>query len=121
MVDASGQDDEIIFVQEDTNPRVLFASDVKVSLTTADISNLLVFVQVLVEERLDFLLVHIAHLLGGHEDFVAVLVSSIRCKLIDVLEIREMVVMYSEAAKVFDADLFAGVMLEALVALYRTH
>lgn len=60
MVDTSRQDDQIILAQPNPNPLILLAPNIKVTLSVPDIANLLVFVQMLTEERLYFLLIDVA-------------------------------------------------------------
>lgn len=78
VVDTSRQDDQIILAQPNPNPFVLLAANIKVTLSIPDIANLLVFVQMLTEERLYFLLVDVAQGLWRNADFIAVLVSTLR-------------------------------------------
>jgi hypothetical protein len=68
---------QIILLQLYTDPLITLTSHIKEPRTIPDISDLLVLMQVLVEERLDFLLVDIAHLLWRNSDHVAVLVTSV--------------------------------------------
>ena len=71
----------------------------------------------LVEERLDLLLVDIAHLLGRHGDHVAVLVAPLARELVDVGLVGEVEVEDSELLEVFGTDIATGIVEFALVAL----
>ena len=71
----------------------------------------------LVEERLDLLLVDIAHLLGRHGDHVAVLVAPLARELVDVGLVSEIEVEDSQLLEVFGTDIATGIVEFALVAL----
>lgn len=92
MVDTSRQDNQIILAQPNPNPFVLLAANIKVTLTIPDIANLLVFVQMLTEERLYFLLVDVAQGLWRNADLIAVLVSALRGYGIDGFDGRAVTV-----------------------------
>lgn len=74
--------------------------------------------QVLVEERLDLLLVHVAHLLRRHGDQVAVLVAALGGQLVDVFLVGDVVVNHAQVLQVGWVDGAAGVVELALVALF---
>lgn len=86
MIDTRWEDDQIILLERNAHPLVLFSSNIKVSRSIDNVSDLLVFVQMLVEERLDFVFVHLAHRLGGDGDLVAVLVAPLAGELVNVLD-----------------------------------
>lgn len=75
--------------------------------------------QMLVEETLDFLLIYIAHFLGRHGDYIAVLVGTFAGEGVDGGDVREVVVEDAETRELFGGDWAAGVVEETLVALER--
>lgn len=117
MVDTRGENDQIVLHQLDAHPLVLLATDVKVSLTVPDVADFLVLVEMLVEEHLHLLLVHIAHGLGGHGDLIAVLVSALGGQGIDVLDFRAVLVENTQGGEVGFIDGTTVVVGFALVAL----
>lgn len=86
MVDASRHDHEIAFLQPDAHPIIVLASDIKVAATSENVSNLLVFMQMLVEEVLDLLLVA-RQGARANLDLVSVLVMSLSGNLVDRIEV----------------------------------
>ena len=108
---------ESYFLKLDANPRVAFASDIKISMTVPDVPDLLVFMQVLVEEHLYLVLVHTAHLLRRHGDFVSVLVSTAGGQIIHPAHVRDSEVENPERFQRRQANGVARVMGQALVAL----
>lgn len=62
-------------LQRDPYPLVPLAADVKEPSPVADVSYLLVLVEVLMEKTLDLVLVHVAHLVRADGNLVAVLVT----------------------------------------------
>lgn len=117
MVNPRRHNHEIALLQSQSNPRIILAPHIKVPSTAQNISNLLIFVQVLVEEGLDFLLVA-GQEVGGNLDLVAVLVVALGGDFVDGLEVvGEVVVSDSEGGEVGWVDGAAGVVGEALVAL----
>ena len=105
-------------LEVDANPVVALVAHVEVSVPVADVPDLLVLVQVLVEEGLDLGLVDVAHLLGRHGDLVPVLVAPLAGQLVDLLEVAHAVVQHAEGLEVVDADRGARVVRLALVALF---
>lgn len=117
MVNPRRHNHEIALLQSQSNPRIILAPHIKVPSTAQNISNLLIFVQVLVEEGLDFLLVA-GQEVGGNLDLVAVLVVALGGDFVDGLEVvGEVVVGDTEGGEVGWVDGAAGVVGEALVAL----
>lgn len=119
MINPRGHDHQIALLQPNADPIVLLAADIKKSAARQDVADLLVLVQVLVEEILDFLLV--ARQQRGRDlDLVAVLVRALRRDLVDGRQVvREVVVRDAEGGEVGWVDGAAGVVGEALVALRR--
>ena len=117
MVNPRRHNHKIALLQPQSNPRIILTPHIKVTPATQDISNLLIFVQVLVEEGLDFLLVA-GQEVGGNLDLVAVLVVALGGDFVDGLEVvGEVVVGDTEGGEVGWVDGAAGVVGEALVAL----
>lgn len=117
MINSRRKDDEVVFGQHNAYPGIALTSDIEISLSTSNIADLFIFMKVLVEEGLYLVLVHIAHLLWGYENFVSVFVSSLLCQLIDIFEIRETEIVHAEALQFVDMDGSAGIMRQSLVAL----
>ena len=117
MVNPRRHNHEIALLQSQSNPRIILTPHVEVPAATQNIPDLLIFVQVLVEESLDFLLVA-GQEVGGNLDLVAVLVVALGGDFVDGLEVvGEVVVGDSEGGEVGWVDGAAGVVGEALVAL----
>jgi hypothetical protein len=117
MVNARGKNQEIILDQTNAHPVVILAANVKESFAIKNIPNLLVLMQMLVEERLDFFLVDVAHFLGRDGDFVAVFVAAVAGESIDVGDLRTQPVDDAEGFEVGGVDLAARVVVFTLVAL----
>ena len=117
MVNSRRHNHQIALLQPQSNPRIILTPHVEVPAATQNIPDLLIFVQVLVEESLDFLLVA-GQEVGGNLDFVAVLVVALVGDFVDGLEVvGEVVVGDYEGGEVGWVDGAAGVVGEALVAL----
>jgi hypothetical protein len=117
MINPRRHNHQIALLQPQPNPRIVLAPHIKIPATPQDIPYLLVFVQVLVEESLDFFFVT-GQEVRGDFDLVAVLVVALGGDFVDGLEIvREVVVGYAEGGEVGWVDGAAGVVGEALVAL----
>lgn len=108
---------QIVLLQPYANPIITLAPDIEESCAVSDVSDLLVLVQVFVEERLDLLLVDIAHLLWRYCDHIPVLVASLRCQLVDILFVGEIVIENAELREVVCSYFLAGVVSLALVDL----
>jgi hypothetical protein len=117
MVDTSRKNDQVILHQLDPDPFVLLATHVKVTLAVTDVADLLIFMQMLIEEHLHFLLVHITHRLWRNDNLIAILVPTFLGQFIDRLEGGEMVVLDSNGGEVVHRHQAAGVMGFPLVAL----
>ncbi len=76
VVDASWQDDEISLLQTHAHPFVLDTPHIKKAFPVKDVSDFLVFMQVLVEEHLHLVLVGGAHLLRRHDDLITISVGA---------------------------------------------
>ena len=117
MVNSRRHNHQIALLQPQSNPRIILTPHVEVPAATQNIPDLLIFVQVLVEESLDFLLVA-GQEVGGNLDLVAVLVVALGGDFVDGLEVvGEVVVGDTEGGEVGWVDGAAGVVGEALVAL----
>lgn len=82
MVDASGEDDQIILHQPNAYPVITLASNIEEAFSVSDPADLLILVQMLVEEHLHLLLVYRPHLLGGYRDLISVLVAPLLCECV---------------------------------------
>ena len=118
--DATGQDDQIILLQPDPHPLVLLAPHIKEPFPIQDVPDLLIFVQMLVEEHVHLLLIHVAHLFGRDGDLVAVLVGASVGDGVDVGDGGTAVVDDAELLEVVGGQVLAGVVVEALVTLDQT-
>lgn len=117
MKDSSGQDDQVVFLDQDADPMIQTIADIEEALAVEDVSNLLVFMQMLHEEHLDLGVVVGAHALGGDDDLVAVLVGALRRNGIDRRERRTPMVENAKVGEVVLADGASGIVFLALVAL----
>ena len=118
MVDARRQDQQVVLLEEDAHPPVALVPHVEVAAAAADVADLLVLVQVLVEEGLDLVLVGVAHVGGRHGDLVAVAVAALRGEAVDVGRRGQVAVDDAEPGQGVGRDGGAAVVREALVALY---
>lgn len=118
MVYAGGQDNHVVLLEPDAHPVVGLASDVKVTRAVADVSDLLVFVEVFGKEHFDLVLVYGAHGVGGHGDDVPVFVVAVFGDGVDFGYLGAVVVQDAEAGEVRGVDVAAGVVGLALVALF---
>lgn len=116
MKDSSGQDDQVVFLDQDADPMIQTIADIEEALAVEDVSNLLVFMQMLHEEHLDLGVVVGAHALGGDDDLVAVLVGALRRNGIDRRERRTPMVENAKVGEVVLADGASGIVFLALVA-----
>lgn len=73
MIDARRHNSQISLLQSESDPIITLAPHIKVTCSIEDISDLLIFVEVLVEEDFDLFLV-VGESGGRDSDFVAVLV-----------------------------------------------
>jgi hypothetical protein len=117
MINPRRHNHQIMLVQLDAHPVVVLTADIKEPAAVQDVPDLLVLVQVLVEEHLDFGLVHVAHLLGRDCDLVAVLVTPLRRDGVDVGDVWVVKVQDAQLGEVFGGDVAARVVRLALVAL----
>lgn len=117
VVDAGREDNEVVLSKVDAHPGILLAPDIKVALATADVANLFVLMQVLVEKGLDLFFVDGAHLLRRDKDFVAVLVAAVLRQLVHARNIGDVVVQDAQLGQVLFRDSLARVVRQALVAL----
>jgi hypothetical protein len=109
---------QIILLQKNPHPLIALIPHIKEPRAVPDIPNLLILMQMLVEKHLDFLFVDGAHFFGGHGDEVAVLVAAFRSERVDVGFRGDVVVEDAEGGQVGLGDCAAGVVGEALVALF---
>ncbi|TKW59602.1 hypothetical protein CTA1_7401 [Colletotrichum tanaceti] len=86
-------------------------------MTIANKANLLIFVQMLVKERLDFIFVDITHLLRRDDNLVSVSIATFGRKLVDAVEVGDSVIEYTKLLQLVDSDYLARVMRQALVTL----
>lgn len=119
MIYSGRQNDQIILLQLDAHPVVSCASHIEESLTVEDVSNLLVFMKVLVEERLHFVFVDIAHFLWRDCDLVSVLVAPFFGNGVDIVYCRAAVVNYTKITQIVSVDHFSRIVILALVTLKR--
>jgi hypothetical protein len=116
VVNTRRENKQVVLLEQNAHPVVVLASNVKVSTSTENVTDLLVLVQMLSEERLDLCLVDVAHGLGRDGDLVTVLVFALLRKVVDLVELRKMVIVNANIHKVVDADRLSRVVGEALVA-----
>ena len=117
MEDSRRQNDQVVLFQPNSYPSILRVPDIKKSIPIKDVSDLFIFVQVLVEEHLHFLFVHGAHFVGRDSNFISVLVRALGGNFVDVGDGRAVVIKDAEFREVVGVDCTAGVMVETLIAL----
>lgn len=117
MVDTSGEDNQIILLQEDTDPFIIDPADIEETLAIENVADLLVLVQVLCEEHLHFVLIHSTHGLNRDGHRVAILVAALRGELIHLLDRWAISVDHAEIGQGLLRDLAARIMGFTLVAL----
>lgn len=76
MIYSRRQNDQIVFLQSNAYPLVTLASHVEIACAVSDVSDLFILMQMFVEERLDFVLVYIAHGRGAYRNLISVLVAA---------------------------------------------
>lgn len=77
MVNTSGQNEQIVLLKSDPDPIITLRSDIEVARTITNVSDLFIFVQMLVEKHFHFGLVDVAHRLLGNCNLIAVLVAAL--------------------------------------------
>jgi hypothetical protein len=117
VVDAGGEDDQVVLLDADADPRVAGVAHVEEAVPLLNVADLLVLVQVLAEERLDLLLVHRAHLLRRDRDQIAVLVAALGRECVDALHVGEPTVNDAQLRELVEGGLATRVVGFALVAL----
>lgn len=65
-----------------SEPFVSFVPDVEVTVTLEDVPDLLVFMEVLIEEHLDLVLVHITHCRWRDCNHVPIFIVALRSQLV---------------------------------------
>lgn len=118
VVDSRWQDNQIILLQLNSDPIVSLASNIKVSLSVPDVSDLLVLMDMLAEERLDLLLVDLAHSTWRDGNLVAVLVGALFSELINGVDGWVLAIENAQTCELLLADFTARVVWETLVGLF---
>lgn len=117
MIYPCGENNQVILFQPDAYPIVPFVSHVKESIAIEDISNLLIFMKMLVEEHFHLVLVDITHLLWRDCNFISVLVAALFGNCVDLVYRRTAIIQYTEIAQIVGIDEFPRVVIIALVTL----
>lgn len=117
MVNASGQDEQVILVQLHPHPLIILAPHVEIALSSTNVPDLLILVQMFVEEHLDLLLVGVTHLLGRDENLVTILIPALSCQLVNAIKVGKIMIKDAKFSQVINRDCATGVMRQALVAL----
>lgn len=91
-------------LQEYANPVILLAAHIKVPAAVANIANLLVLVQMLLEEASDLGLVNVAHAVGRDEDFVTVAVAALMSQRVHILNRGQVPVDHPDGLEVVGSD-----------------
>ena len=77
VINSRRQDNQIVFLESNAHPVIRLGANVEESLPVEDVADLFVFMEVLVEEHLDFFFVYGAHFVGADDDLVSVLVGAV--------------------------------------------
>ena len=100
MVDTRRQDNQVILLKPDSHPVIILTSDIEVASTVANVSDLFVFVEVLIEEHFHFVFVDCAHGGGRDGDFIAVLVLALSGNCVHRGDFGAVVVEHTQAGEV---------------------
>ena len=117
MIDPCRQNQQIVLLNLDPHPLILLTPNIEIALSVTNVSNLLVLMQMLREEHLDFVLVRITHLFRRDDDLVSVLVASLGCYGVHIVDVGAVVVVHAEGGEVGCVDWASGVVRSALVTL----
>jgi hypothetical protein len=117
MIYTRRHDHQIILVQLDPHPVVILVAHIKVSSSIHNVSNLLVFVKMLIEEHLDLAFVLVSHGRRGNGDYVSVLIATRSRERVDILNRRVVEVSNAELGEIFLRNFTARVVRFTLVAL----
>jgi hypothetical protein len=93
MIDSRRHNHQVSPLQPDSDPRIFLSPHIKVAATTQYVSDLLVLVQMLVEERLDFLLVA-RQQIGRYLNLIAVFVGALGGDAVHAIEIIGKLVVF---------------------------
>jgi hypothetical protein len=119
MINSSRQNDQVILLQSDADPVISCASHVEESFPIQYVSNLFVFVKMLVEEHLHLHFIDVSHLLRRDCNFISVLVTSFSGNRVYIIYRRASIVDDTEVTQVTTIDGFPRVMVVALVTLKK--
>jgi hypothetical protein len=118
MIDARRHNHQVMFLQPDPHPIIILTPNIKITSTIQNIPNLFIFMQMLVEEVLHFLLVDLTH--GGRRNgnLITVFVGPLRSQSVYIIDAGVVEVQYAQLGEVFWGAFAAGVMGLALVTLH---
>ncbi len=117
MINATRKDDQIVFLELNPDPLIASIAHIEKSLTIPDVSNLFILMQVLVKEHLDFIFVHIAHLLWRDGDHVPVLVAALDRELVNLAFIGNSIIEDTDLLELIHRHIAATVVRLTLVTL----
>jgi len=100
MIDTRRQDNQVVFLKPDSHPVIILTSDIEVASSVANVSDLFVFVEVLIEEHFYFVFVDCAHGVGRDSDFIAILVLALSSDGIHGGDFGAVVVEHAQAGEV---------------------
>lgn len=106
-----------MFLQLDPHPIIPLTPNIKIATAIQDVPDLFIFMQVLIEEHLDFLFINITHRRWGDRNLIAILVVTLRCEGVHVVQIGEVEVHDAKLGEVVGINCAAGVVGLTLVAL----
>jgi hypothetical protein len=119
MVDSGGKNEEVVLFHSNAYPLVILTADIKVSSAVADVADLLIFMEVLIKECFDLLLIDVTHSLWGDCDLVSILVSPLNRKSIHSLHTIKPIVVDAELGKVVGPNRTARVVRKSGITLLQ--
>jgi hypothetical protein len=117
MINSSRQNNQVILLQPYAYPVVRFASHIKEPFAIKNVSDLLIFMEVLVEKHFHFVVVDITHFVGRDCNFISVLVAALFGNCVDIIYGRAAVVDHTEIAQIVTFESFPRIVILALVTL----
>lgn len=96
MINPRRKNNQILPPQLNPHPLIPLIANIKKPFPVNNIPNLLILMQMLAEERLDLLLVHLPQRLRGDGELVPVLVPAFFREDVDVLDCRAVAIDYAE-------------------------
>jgi hypothetical protein len=117
MINSSRQNNQVILLQPYAYPVVRFASHIKEPFPIKNVSDLLIFMEVLVEKHFHFVVIDITHFVGRDYNLISILVAALFGNCVDIVYGRAAVVDHTEIAQIVTIQRFPRIVILALVTL----